>query len=81
VSNLTLAIDEELLRRARIRAIEEGTSVNAVVREFLTAYAGRDGQVEAITRFLEIADQSQTGSDGTGRSWTREEIHDDRHDR
>ena len=78
MSNLTLAIDEDLLRRARIRALEEGTSVNAVVREFLTTYDGRDEQVEAMTRFLDLADQSQAGSEGAGRTWTREEIHDDR---
>jgi plasmid stability protein len=35
----TLTIDEETLRRARIRALEQGTSVNAVVREFLQRYA------------------------------------------
>lgn len=35
MANLTLKIDEEMLRRARIRALEHGTSVNAVVREFI----------------------------------------------
>lgn len=80
VANLTLAIDEDLLRRARIRAIEEGTSVNAVVRDFLAAYAGRDEQVEAVTRFLQIARQSLAGRDGAGRTWTREEIYEDRFD-
>ena len=37
---LTLSIDDEVLRRARIRALELDTSVNAVLREFLEAYAG-----------------------------------------
>jgi len=35
VANLTLTIDEDLLRRARIRALEQGTSVNARVRKYL----------------------------------------------
>ena len=33
--NLTLAVDHDLLHRDRVRAAEEGTSVNAVVRELL----------------------------------------------
>jgi uncharacterized membrane protein len=38
MTNLTLSLDEELVKRARIRAIEEGTSLSAKVREFLAAY-------------------------------------------
>lgn len=38
MTNLTLSLDEELVKRARIRAIGEGTSLSAKVREFLAAY-------------------------------------------
>lgn len=38
MTNLTLSLDEELVRRARMRAIGEGTSLSAKVREFLAAY-------------------------------------------
>ena len=38
--NLTISVGEEVLRSARIRALEEHTSVNAVLRDYLTAYAG-----------------------------------------
>ena len=37
MTNLTLAVDHDLLHRARVRAAEEGTSVNAVVRDLLSA--------------------------------------------
>jgi len=47
MANLTLTIDEDALRRARIRALEHGTSVNAVVREFLESYAGSEREREA----------------------------------
>jgi len=40
MSNLTISVDEQLIKQARIRAIEQGTSVSAKVREFLTQYAG-----------------------------------------
>ena len=35
VANLTLAIDDDLLRRAREAALSENTIVNALVRDFL----------------------------------------------
>jgi len=39
MTNLTISVDENLVRQARIRAIQEGTSLSAKVREFLAAYA------------------------------------------
>lgn len=39
MSNLTIAVDDQLIKMARIRAISEGTSVSAKVREFLAQYA------------------------------------------
>jgi hypothetical protein len=39
MTNLTIAIDEAIVRQARVRAIQEGTSVSAKVREFLASYA------------------------------------------
>lgn len=38
MTNLTLSLNEDLVKRARIRAIGEGTSLSAKVREFLAAY-------------------------------------------
>ena len=36
---LTITVDADVLKRARVRAIEEDTSVSAVLRERLAAYA------------------------------------------
>ena len=75
MTNLTITTDQEVLRRARIRALEQGTSVNAVVREFLESYAGvRAEQIEAMRRVLDIAAKSRSGSGG--RRWTRDELYD-----
>lgn len=38
MSNLTISVDDQLIRRARVRAIEQGTSLSAKVREFLQDY-------------------------------------------
>ena len=40
MSNLTLVIDDDLLRAARIKALQEGTSVNEVARQAIARYAG-----------------------------------------
>ena len=78
MANLTLAIDHELLRRSRIRALEEGTSVNAVVREYLETYAHTDARESAMRRFLEIGAAGDAGSAGTHRGWTREDLYEER---
>lgn len=76
MSNLTLTIDGDVLRRARIRALEEGTSVNAVVRRYLEGYAGTSPAAAAVGRFVERARSSSAGSGPRGRQWTRDEVHD-----
>ena len=39
MANLTITIEDDLLKKARIRALEQGTSVNALLRDYLVAYA------------------------------------------
>ena len=75
--NLTLSIDEETLKRARMRAVTEDTSVNAVVRELLETYAsGWQERREAMDRILTLALNSTAGSGPEGRTWTREDAYD-----
>ena len=75
MANLTLKIDDKLLRRARIRALEQGTTVNELVRNYLTQYAvPRADRMRALRRFLEIAEESQAGSGG--RKLKRDELYD-----
>lgn len=76
MGNLTLAIEDDLLRRARVRAAEQGTSVNAVVREHLEDYAGRERGKAAMGKFLRVAARSVAASGGDGQSWTREDLYD-----
>jgi hypothetical protein len=39
MANLTLAIDDDMLRAARIKAVQEGTSVNEICRAAIARYA------------------------------------------
>jgi plasmid stability protein len=75
MANLTITIDNEVLKRARLRATEQGTSVNAVVREYLEQYAGsRSAQQQALGKLLALS--KQASSKRGRRTWTREELHD-----
>lgn len=77
MSNLTITTDPEVLKKARLRAIREGTSVNAVLREFIEAYAGVRGErSEAAHDLLTLAKTSRSRSGG--RRWTRDEVHERR---
>ena len=75
MAGLTLSIEEDILHRARVRAVEEGASVSAVVREFLKDYAAVQGHEVALSSFLQSAAVSSAGSSGGRRNWTRDEIY------
>jgi hypothetical protein len=79
VTNLTITVDEATLKRARMRALQEGTSVNAVLRDYLEAYAGvRRERREAARRILADARKGGVGSGRGGRTWTREDLYEER---
>jgi hypothetical protein len=77
VSNLTITVEEEVLRRARMRAIEQGTSVNAVLREYLEAYAGSHGEGQAAARRILALSKAVQARRGEA-AWTRDELHERR---
>lgn len=76
MANVTLAVDDDVLRRARIRALEHGTSVNALIREYLESYTGTAPANEGIAAFLELASRSSASSGEGGRGWTRDDAHE-----
>jgi plasmid stability protein len=39
MANLTIALDDDLLRAARIKAVQQGTSVNEICREAIARFA------------------------------------------
>ena len=76
MANLTVTVDERILKRARIKALEQGTSVNAVVSEYLERFAGMGSTATALAEFLEFAERSHASSGPEGRTWHREELYD-----
>jgi hypothetical protein len=76
--NITLAIDEELLGKARDYADRKGTTVNALVRELLGKTIDQDKRREEARRgLLELMDKS-TSRLGPDYKWNREEIYEER---
>ena len=76
MGNLTLSIDDELLKQARIRALERDTSVNSLVRDYLEDFVARDSPRSGMAQFLAIAKTIHASSGPEGRTWTRDELYE-----
>jgi hypothetical protein len=58
MANLTIVVDDQLLRSARIKAVAEGTSVNEICRLAIERYAAVDQKREQrLERLFALADQ------------------------
>jgi hypothetical protein len=77
MSSLTITIEEEVLEHARMRAREQGTSIDTLLREYLEAYAGVHAERQAAARrILALSDAATTRRGDAG--WTRDELHERR---
>ena len=75
MKNIPLNVDENVLAAARRYAAEHGSSVNALVREFLTDIANREERAaRARTRLKQLSRKSR-GRIGS-KTWTRDELHE-----
>jgi len=84
MKNITLKIDEETYRNARIRAAEKGTSISAMVREFLASLPNESEQeaharrVASLKTLYARADARATPRTEPLIPLTREEIYEER---
>jgi hypothetical protein len=76
MANLTITVDDEVLHRARRKALEQRTTINGLLRSYLELYVGDDRGDAGARRFLRRAQESTAGSGPGGRSWTRDELYD-----
>jgi hypothetical protein len=75
--NVTLVVEEELLLAARKVALDQRTSVNQLVREFLAALVEEPSRRRLAKARLRRA--FETGLVDLGdRKWSRDEIHERR---
>jgi hypothetical protein len=77
MKNITLAIEEDVLRGARRYAAEHDTTVNALVREYLTRLVNfEEKAAKARERLGELSEQSEARM-GSWK-WNREDAYEGR---
>lgn len=74
MKNITLSVDEKLLAVVRRHAAEQNSSVNALVRDYLTNLAVQEDRASrARIRLRDLSTQSE-GRLGR-KTWTRDDLH------
>ena len=82
MKNITVSIDDETYRLARVRAAEEGTSVSALVRDYLAEFCQGESREERFQRHLKIQDEvlsayfARSGGLRMDENLSRDELHD-----
>ena len=73
--NITLSIDDEIVKKVRKIAVDNDTTLTAMVREYLTSVANSDAAArqEHVARLKESF--QQVSRDMGVRDWTREDLH------
>ena len=74
--NITLSLDESVVRKVREIALQKDTTLTAMVREYLTEVAERDAAArrESAARLRELSERYSV--DMGPRTWTRDELYD-----
>ena len=73
--NITLNIDEDIVKKVRKIAIDKDTTLTAMVRDYLTWVASGDA-VERERHVLQLQDSFKRLSRDMGpRRWTREDLY------
>lgn len=78
-ANLTLQLDTDVIRRARILAARQGTSISALVALELNAMVEREARYEDARR--RALDLMAAATPRGGRTWTRDDLYAERLDR
>lgn len=74
MKNITVSIDDDLHRRARIKAAERATSLSAVVRDFLAEFARGETDFERRKR-LQARTIASIRSFRAGNRLSRDAVH------
>jgi hypothetical protein len=67
VKNITVSLDDETYRRARIKAAEMDTSVSALVKQFLSDLAAGESEFERLKKMEQALRERITAFRAAGR--------------
>jgi translation elongation factor EF-Ts len=73
--NLTLVVEEDLILAARKVALDQGTSVNQLVRDFLAALVEESGRRRMARTRLKAAFEQGLVEVGE-RTWSRDDLYE-----
>ncbi len=74
MKNITVSLDSDVYRRARIKAAELDTSVSALVKKYLIELAGQETDFERRRR-LQTETLATIKTFSAGNRLTRDEVH------
>jgi Family of unknown function (DUF6364) len=74
VKNLTVSLDDETYRRARVIAAQRDTSVSALVKRFLVELTSGESETERLKRQERELRERITDFDGSDRL-SRDDVH------
>jgi len=84
MANLTLSVDDDLLKQSRLYAVRHDTSVNALVREFLESLVAKARDAEQAERIKAVAEMNRLSDQlarqaviPEGYKWNREELYEE----
>jgi Arc/MetJ family transcription regulator len=76
MKNITLAVDDDVLDRARLVAAQKRTTVNAMVRNFLAEVGEREDRIAEARRQLRHLMDASEGRMAPGWRFDRDETHE-----
>jgi hypothetical protein len=60
MANVTIAIDDELLQAARVKAVQQGTSVNEICRQAIESFARpEEAALQSAQALLDALDKAR----------------------
>ena len=74
--NITLALDADVIERARSVAEAQGKSLNQLVRAYLEDLAEPQNSKELVEEFLRLS--AESGGDSKGWRFNRDEVYERR---
>ena len=75
MKNITVSVDDDTYRKARIEAARRETSVSALVRGFLNGLAEGESEVERLKRLERVVRERITTFTASDRL-SREDVHE-----
>ena len=76
MSNITMTLDDEVIKKVKRIAVEKNTTLTGLVRDYLTGIARREDQrrEEVIAQLSEIMNSSNMEVGEI--TWTRDDLHE-----